>query len=111
MHGIEGKDGKVLVMKFQKIKNIELKYQNKLWVIVEFENGTIWMPALIDLAKIISKIGICEDIKYPLGKGKDYTKNFVITSIDANGDDSQIEFIYKNYFDPNNLKNRKAVNQ
>ena len=43
--------------KFQKIVKIETVQNNKLWVVVTFENGTKWMPALIDVGNILSEIG------------------------------------------------------
>ena len=81
MHAIEETDGNLMETKYQKIKSIEFKQTNKLWVVVTFENNTTWMPALDDIADIISKIGMCEDFKYLYGEGKEYTKKFIIDSI------------------------------
>ena len=38
----------------------------KKWVEVFFDNNEnlVWIPKLIDLADILSKIGVCEDEKY-----------------------------------------------
>jgi len=67
-----------LETKYQKIKDIKFTIatlpNEKNWVEVIFENGTKWMPALIDLGNIMSKIGKCEDLKYPGGEGYIYTK-------------------------------------
>lgn len=51
--------------------------QDKNWVKVIFENGTHWKPAFIDLGDILSKIGKCEDIKYPNGKGWRMVAEFI----------------------------------
>ncbi|MDI6788329.1 MAG: hypothetical protein QME51_08155, partial [Planctomycetota bacterium] len=60
-------------MKFQKIKQIKFSVpqepNEKTWVIVIFENGIEWMPSLVDLGDIMSKIGRCEDLKYLKGAG------------------------------------------
>jgi len=90
-------------MKYQKINRIEfVKKQNGYWVRVTFENGTEWLPALVDLGKILNYIGKCEDRKYPHGEGRNYTKRFITESIESK-DSEEIKRIYNEYFNPNNL--------
>ena len=90
-------------MKFQKITEIRfLNTKEKKWVVVEFENETKWLPDLIDLGLIISFIGKCEDEKYPHGKGRILTKNFLNDCFGKNW--YQIKRIYKEKYDPNNKK-------
>ena len=92
------------IYKFTKIKSIRFSIPSddqKYWVEVEFYNGTMWMPSLIDLGDIISKIGKCEDIKYPGGEGYKYTQRFLNKCF--NKMRFEINEIYKHYFDPNNL--------
>jgi len=56
----------------------EMKYKNSLierieiescskkpWVVVYFENGTRWVPALIEQGLIAQKVALCEKMKYP----------------------------------------------
>jgi len=91
-------------IKYQKIKIIKFntpKDGEKFWVEVIFNNGTKWMPALIDLGDILSKIGKCEDMKYPNGKGYLYTKKFIEKCF--NKYRSEIIKLYKDQFDPNSL--------
>lgn len=92
-------------MKYQKIKSIQFTIANgpneKNWVVVEFANGTLWMPALIDLGNMISKIGKCEDLKYPHGKGYKYTQEFLNDCF--NKSPKEIEQLYKEKYDPNKL--------
>ena len=94
-------------MKYQKVKRtgftIPKKPDEKVWVVVEFENGTRWMPAFVDLGDIISKIGKCEDIKYPKGAGHKLVKEFINSCYGKTR--FEIKELYKNKFDPNNLYN------
>jgi len=91
--------------KFQKVKNIIFtpieNPNDKHWVLVTFENNTKWMPSFIDLGKIISMIGKCEDIKYPKGEGYKYAQRFFNECF--NKTPKQIEELYRTNFDPNNL--------
>lgn len=60
------------------VVSIELVERNgKTWVEVTFENGVVWRPRLWELGAIQSGIGRAEDIKYPSGKGKELTKQFL----------------------------------
>ena len=92
-------------MKYQKIKHIRFTIaetpNEKNWVEVEFENGTRWMPALVDIGDIISKLGKCEDLKYPDGEGFRYTMRFFNGCF--NKSRRQIEELYRSQFNPNNL--------
>ena len=89
-------------MKYQKIENIEIvKKENGYWVRVTFENGTEWLPSFIDMGKILSYIAMCEDNKYPNGKGRHYAKPFYLESIETK-DPNSIPDIYKEFYDPNN---------
>lgn len=88
-------------MKYQKIKEVSyIEKENGYWVRVIFEDGTEWLPALIDLAKILNCIGKCEDQKYPHGEGHNYTKKFITESIEAK-DTEGIKGIYNDYYNPN----------
>jgi hypothetical protein len=93
-------------MKFQKIRNIVFTIprspEEKNWVKVTFENGTEWEPGLIDLGDILSKIGKCEDLKYPTGQGHKYTLKFI--SQVFNKTRREIIELYNNCFNPNKLK-------
>lgn len=93
-------------MKYQKIKRISFTIANEVneknWVKITFENGTEWLPGLIDLADILSKIGKCEDIKYPNGKGYKFTLQFITNAF--NKSRIQIEKMYNDCFNPNKLK-------
>ena len=96
-------------MKFQKIKSIRFsipeKPNEKHWIIVKFENGIEWMPALVDLGDILSKIGTCEDMKYSQGQGYKYTQKFIIECFTKKR--REIEQLYNDQFNPNNLKYSK----
>lgn len=96
-------------MKFQKVKRIYFSIpqtpNEKNWVIVEFENGTLWMPAICDVGEIIVKIGQCEDVKYPNGEGYKYLQRFFNECY--NKTPMQIKKLYKDKFDPNKLLKRK----
>lgn len=94
--------GIVGVMKYQKINEIKIEKHNKKWVVVKFENETEWMPDLIDIGIIISFIGMCEDDKYPQGKGYVYTKEFLNECF--NKFPYHIKKLYKEKYDPNNKK-------
>jgi len=99
------KDGRIMETRYQKIKSVVFtipkKPNEKNWVVVTFMNGTQWMPALIDLGEILSKIGKCEDIAYPKGKGYIYTLEFITKCFDKSR--REIERIYHKCFNPNNL--------
>jgi hypothetical protein len=45
-------------------------------ILVEFDNGKIWIPSFDELGKILSLIGQCEDEKYPNGKGLELVYEF-----------------------------------
>lgn len=52
---------------------IAIKLENigdKQWCKVYFDNGTIWIPSLPDLWRILYFIGVAEDRKYEWPKGK-----------------------------------------
>jgi len=88
-------------VKYQKIKEISfIKKENGYWVEVIFENGTVWVPALIDLGKILNYIGQCEDKKYPHGEGRNYSKNFIIHAIETKNPED-IKDIYDDHYNPN----------
>ncbi len=91
--------------KYQKIKDIVFTIakepNEKNWVKVTFENGTTWLPGLVDIGDIISKIGKCEDVKYPNGKGHIFTKEFLNECF--NKTRTQIIDIYNKKFNPNKL--------
>jgi len=94
-------------MKYQKIISIKIKrFHKKKWVIVEFENHTFWMPEILDLGIIVSFIGMCEDEKYPGGKGYKYTRDFISRCFDRYP--FAIRRIYRQSYDPNNLKKLKV---
>lgn len=90
--------------KFQKIKSIRaIKNETKLWCVVEFENGTKWMPALVDVGAICSCIGYCEDVKYPPPlKGHKLTQEFVHKSFGKKSK-KEVAELYNNSFNPNKL--------
>lgn len=51
---------------------------NKFWVKVYFNDGSLlWVPRLEEVAEIAQKIGICEQNKYPHGKGKKVPAEFL----------------------------------
>lgn len=52
-----------------------------LWVEVTFLKSRKWRPALEELDAIIRAIGACEDKKYPNGKGRFYTLDFLQDSL------------------------------
>lgn len=56
---------------------------DKEWVIVEFKNGTKWIPSFEDLYRIVVPIAECENEKYPPPKylGKYKVLNFFVDSI------------------------------
>ena len=61
------KDGIVGEMKYENsfINRIEIeKLNDKFWLVVYFENGTRWIPALVEQGIIAQKIALCEKIKY-----------------------------------------------
>lgn len=101
MQDIKEKIGKYGAMKYQKIKRIHFTVpQNdteKTWVEVTFENGTKWKPALIDIADIINKIGKCEDLKYPFGKGYKFTQEFIHRAFNKRNR-KEIENLYEKEF-------------
>ena len=64
---IQGKDGIVGEMKYNNsfIDRIEIeKLNGKFWLVVYFENGTRWVPALVEQGLIAQKVALCEKIKY-----------------------------------------------
>lgn len=95
-----------MVMKYLKVKTIVFTIPNapdeKHWVKVIFENSTEWLPALVDIADILSKIGKCEDMKYPSGEGYKFTLRFITKSF--NKSRRQIAEMYIECFNPNKLK-------
>ena len=102
MQEIKKKGGHPGGMKYQKIEEISfIKKEDGWWVKVLFENGTEWLPSFIDLGKILSFIGTCEDNKYPNGQGRHYAEPFYLESI-LTKDPNSIPDIYKEYYDPNN---------
>ena len=103
---MKGQDGMPTETKYQKIKSIVFTVaespNEKNWVKVTFENGTTWLPSLVDIGDIISKIGKCEDVKYPNGKGHKFTQDFINKCF--NKTRSQIILSYQKCFNPNKLK-------
>lgn len=92
-------------MKYQKIIKIEYRQTDKLWVVVTFENGTEWMPELIDVGEIIAKIGYCEDLKFINGEGRYYWWDFIKRIFKNQAyEREEIEYIYRTKKDPNNKK-------
>lgn len=95
-------------MKYQKVVNLIIVTKSTIhlekWVEVEFENGTQWLPSFVSLGGIVNRIGYCEDIKYPHGKGGEFAKQFLVNCFVKNKilTRSDIEQVYKN-FNPNNL--------
>ena len=63
---------------------------DKDWVKVTFENGTIWIPALEDIAVIAYLIGFCEDEKYGFPRNNvkgaemvsDYLRDVILLGMD-----------------------------
>lgn len=48
------------------IKDIRIEtIGDKLWLAVYFDNGTKWIPALIEQALVAQKVAQCERTKYP----------------------------------------------
>lgn len=95
-------------MRSYKPKKIEITQENgKSWASIEFEiedkNGNLininWMPSFVDIGDIVSKIGYCEDKKYPYGKGYKYFLEFLLKCFNKTRD--EIKELYKNEFDPN----------
>lgn len=82
--------------KFQKVKEVEITEKfNGYWIIVHFENGTKWVPKLVDLAKMLNLIGQCEDLKYPNGEGYKYTQRFINECF--GGGEVKLKEIFKRY--------------
>jgi len=98
-------------MKYEKVRNVEIiKTSTKYWVKVTFANGTMWLPGLRDLGKIISGIGKCEDIKYPNGEGHAYTKRFLESCWGKTRE--EIDALYYKDFDPKSTDSlNKAGNE
>ncbi len=64
---IQGKDGIVGEMKYNNsfINRIKIeKLNGKFWLVVYFENGTRWTPALMEQGLIAQKVALCEKLKY-----------------------------------------------
>ena len=66
-----------------KVSKTFIEDWGKLWVVVEFKNGTKWIPSFEDLYRIIVPICECEDEKYPRpeNSGKFYVLNFLADTI------------------------------
>ena len=91
-------------LKIQKIKSIVITDpapKEKQWVHVTFENGTEWRPGFVDLGEIISKIGKCEDIKYPTGQGYRVPQRFFHNVYNKTRE--QIIQLYEDIFNPNKM--------
>ena len=53
----------------------------KFWVHVYFSNNRlVWRPKIEEIAEICQKIGICEQTKYPHGRGKEAPAEFFYRS-------------------------------
>lgn len=96
-------------MKYSTEKSIKITKDGKYWTVVEFDNGTLWKPELCGLADMTIKICQCEDMKYINGQGGDMTIKFLNHCYNQRASREQIEYIYKNYFDPNNKKNNYKI--
>jgi len=66
-----------------KVNKTFIEDWGKQWVVVEFKNGTKWIPSFEDLYRIIVPICECEDEKYPRPEylGKFYVLNFITDTI------------------------------
>jgi hypothetical protein len=54
------------------------KYGGKHWVLVQFPDGTEWVPSFEDLYRIVRAVCHCEDEKYPPpAKGRFYVRDFL----------------------------------
>ena len=53
------------------------KKNGEFWVEITFLKSRKWRPALEELDAIIRAIGACEDKKYPNGRGRFYTLDFL----------------------------------
>ena len=102
------KDGSLLETNYKIPINIIIIRGDKLWVEVTFDNGTKWMPEIVDLAHVCSLIGVCEDYKYPNGEGYRYTKRFLdhVITLGLRTREEILE-LYDREYDPNKLKKRK----
>ena len=78
MNGLVGRLGGMKLENRIIIEKIEIeKLKDKFWVVVYFNNGTIWIPALIEQALLAQKVARCEKIKY---KSLDHDpENMVVT--------------------------------
>jgi len=78
---------------------------DKDWVKVTFENGTIWIPALEDLAVIAQKIGLCEDERYGFPqnnvKGADMVWEYIRDVIRLGTDSATLKTLKEQYKFPN----------
>ncbi len=67
-------------------------YQKKpqeWWVKIVFNNGTSWTPAIQHLGYLLYAIGLCEDHKYPHGKGRKLLQEFCEECF--NGDNTYVD--------------------
>jgi len=66
-----------------KVNKTYIQGWDKKWVVVEFQNGTKWIPSFEDLYRIIVPICECEDEKYPEPNqyGRFYVLNFLADTI------------------------------
>lgn len=92
---------------------IAVKLENigdKQWVRVYFDNGTIWVPALHDLWRILYLIGVAEDRKYGWPrrniKGADMVWESCRKAILTGHDEIAIKEICEEYMMGKNYKKR-----
>lgn len=84
-----------------KVTDIKIEKDAKYWVVVYFDNGSVWYPKLTEMGKICSGIGKCEDKKYPNGKGYKMVMDFI--NLCYNKTREEIERLYVEKFDPNGV--------
>ena len=68
---------------------------------VLFDNGNLWVPGFLDLGDILSKIGKCEDLKYPFGRGHEMAQEFFDKCFGKQR--REIESLLFNQYDPNQI--------
>lgn len=85
------------------IKYID-KSKNEKWVRIVFRSKT-WIPELLNVTDILSKIYKCEDLKYPNGEGGERIRRFINKCLGKKR--SEIEKILFEEFDENDVMKQR----
>ncbi len=64
-------------MRVTATRNTSKHWNGKRWVRVDMLNSKTWWPSFEDLHRIIQAICLCEDEKYPHGKGRNLVADFL----------------------------------